>query len=62
MTWLPKSIYFLPRFGAFTLYLAYRAEDKAVRRFSLVFTLIVFLLTLGWPCRWNAPWGSGSTI
>jgi NADH-quinone oxidoreductase subunit M len=59
MTWLLSAIIFLPTFAAFILCLAYRAEDKAVRRFSLVFTLIVFLLTLWLALPVGTPLGIG---
>ena len=46
MTCLLSAIIFLPALGAFILCLTYRAEDRAVRRFALVFTIIVFVLTM----------------
>jgi NADH-quinone oxidoreductase subunit M len=46
MTLLLSAIIFLPAVGALVLCLPYRADDRAVRRFSLTMTLVVFLLTL----------------
>jgi NADH-quinone oxidoreductase subunit M len=46
LTLLLSAIIFLPALGALVLCLPYRADDRAVRRFSLTMTLVVFLLTL----------------
>ncbi len=46
LTWLLSAIIFLPALGAFILCLTYRADDRSVRRFSLSFTIIVFVLTM----------------
>jgi NADH-quinone oxidoreductase subunit M len=43
--WLLSLIIFLPAVGALLLCL-FKAEDRVVRRFSLCFTLVVFVLTL----------------
>lgn len=46
LTWLLSLIIFLPTAGAFILCLPRWTSDKAIRRFSLTVTLIVFALTL----------------
>ncbi len=46
LTCLLSAIIFLPALGAFILCLTYRADDRAVRRFSLILTVIVFVLTM----------------
>lgn len=45
LTWLLSLIVFLPAVGAFVLCL-FKAEDRVVRRFSLIFTIMVFALTV----------------
>ena len=59
LTWLLSLIIFLPTAGAFILCLAYRAEDQAVRRFSLTVTFIVFALTLWLALPVGTPLGIG---
>jgi NADH-quinone oxidoreductase subunit M len=59
LTWLLSAIIFLPAFGAFLLCMTYRADDQAVRRFSLIFTIIVFVLTLWLALPVGTPLGIG---
>lgn len=59
LTWLLSAIIFLPAVGASLLCLTYRADDRAVKRFSLAFTLIVFVLTLWLALPLGTPLGIG---
>ncbi len=59
LTWLLSAIIFLPAAGAFLLCLTYRADDRAVRRFALIFTIIVFVLTLWLALPVGTPLGIG---
>jgi NADH-quinone oxidoreductase subunit M len=59
LTWLLSLIIFLPSLGAFLLCWTYRADDRAVKRFSLVFTIIVFALTLWLALPVGTPLGIG---
>ena len=63
LTWLLSAIIFLPALGAFILCLTYRADDRSVRRFSLIFTIIVFVLTMWLALPVGSPAGDrASTI
>jgi NADH-quinone oxidoreductase subunit M len=46
LAWLLNTIVFLPTFGAFVLCMAPRANDRFVRRFTLLMTALVLLATL----------------
>jgi NADH-quinone oxidoreductase subunit M len=59
MTWLLSAIIFLPAVGAFLLCLTYRADAQAIRRFSLAFTIVVFVLTLWLALPVGTPLGIG---
>ena len=59
LTWLLSAIIFLPTLGAFLLCWTYRADDRAVKRFALIFTIIVFVLTLWLALPKGTPLGIG---
>lgn len=56
-TWLLSLIIFLPALGALVLCIVPRAKDQSIRRFSLLVTVVVLLLTiwLAIPANRNLP-------
>ncbi len=46
LTWLLSPVIFLPAIGALILCVIPRGTDEAIRRFSLIVTLAVFVLTI----------------